>query len=48
MLSTWWFWTIVGVVVVGAAVTTAVLVTRDREEGPAPGDFGVVLEGLRF
>lgn len=43
----WWFWTIVGVVAVGGAVTAGVLATRDRQQGPDPGPTGVVLVGLR-
>ena len=33
----WWFWTILGAVVIGGAVTTAILLTRD--DGPGPGEM---------
>jgi hypothetical protein len=40
---TWWFWTILGVVVAGAVTTGAVLGTREDEEPPQGGlDPGVV------
>lgn len=42
----WWFWTIVGVVVVGATIGI-VAATRDPGvESPMPGDGGVVYEAL--
>lgn len=44
----WWFWTIIGLVVVGAAVgiTLGVVLSGGRQD-PLPGDEGVVVETLR-
>ena len=42
--ETWWFWTIVGVVVVGGAVGVGVAVSGDAS--PQPGDIGGVLFAL--
>lgn len=39
VLRSWWLWTIVGVLVVGAAVTAVVVVTRPDHQLPT-GDFG--------
>lgn len=45
--SKWWVWTLVGVLVVGAAVGVAVALTRDPGvENPLPGDEGVVVSTL--
>jgi hypothetical protein len=38
--ATWWFWTITGVVVAGAAVGTVYLVSQD-DAGPGTGTTGV-------
>ncbi len=41
--SKWWFWTILGVVVVGGAVTTAVLLTRDDGQPDTTGTFVITI-----
>jgi len=46
LVTKWWLWTIVGVVVVGAAVTAGVLIGRDDDPGvqdPLPGTNGTVV-----
>lgn len=40
IFGTWWFWTLTGVVVVGAAATTAVVLTADA--GTPDSDLGAV------
>ncbi len=48
MAEQWWFWTILGVVVVGAAVgVTLGVVLSGGQQAPLPGDEGVVVETLR-
>lgn len=47
MVRRWWFWTLVGAVVVGGAVTAGVLLSRDPGvEDPEPGTNGVVVVAL--
>jgi len=48
LVTKWWFWTVVGAVVVGGAVTAGVLVSRDDpgERGPIPGSNGSVVFAL--
>ena len=47
VLSTWWFWTIIGVLVVGgAAAGVAVAMSGDTQQEPIPGDNGVVVMTL--
>lgn len=42
LVKRWWFWTVIGAVVVGGAVTAGLLLTRGDAgtEAPLPGDVG--------
>lgn len=45
----WWLWTVVGVVVAGAAATTAILLTQDPDPVNPAGSLGTVdWEAARF
>ena len=48
VLTSWWFWTIAGVLVLGAVVTGIALAASpgDTVQAPMPGDFGVVVIAL--
>ncbi len=40
--ATWWFWTVLGVVVAGAAAGTALALTAETEKVPPAGSLGTV------
>jgi len=40
--ATWWFWTVLGVVVAGAATGTALALTADSKKVPPAGSLGTV------
>jgi tetratricopeptide (TPR) repeat protein len=40
--ATWWFWTVLGVVVAGAATGTALALTAESEKVPPAGSLGTV------
>lgn len=40
--ATWWFWTVLGVVVAGAATGTALALTAETEKVPPAGSLGTV------
>lgn len=47
LVSAWWLWTLVGVVVVGAALGVTLALTLDPgEQAPIPGDAGIVVSTL--
>ncbi|MBW2461781.1 MAG: hypothetical protein JRH11_09045 [Deltaproteobacteria bacterium] len=48
ILTSWWFWTLVGVLVVGGVVTGAAVAASagSSTQAPMPGDFGIVVMAL--
>jgi hypothetical protein len=44
----WWFWTIVGAVVVGGTVTAIALSSSPGTQAPLPGNTGVTVEALTW
>jgi hypothetical protein len=48
VLQKWWFWTIVGAVVVGGTVTAIALTTKSTTEPPMLGNTGVAVQALTW
>jgi hypothetical protein len=48
VLKKWWFWTGVGVVVVGATIATVIALTTEKEAGSGSLDPGRISAGLSF
>jgi len=47
VVKQWWFWTLVGVVVAGAAVGVVAATSSDRHQAPLVGTDGSVIRALR-
>lgn len=47
VFTRWWFWTIVGVVVAGGAVTVIALTSQTKQQPPLAGDTGGTIATLR-